>query len=205
MTLRADARFTLNEIFIDRVYDAYGIDYSSLQNILDIGANMGIYALYAASKAPQATIHCFEPCAENFEILSSNISTNAIHAKPYKLAVSNMCGVGHLEKDTSSVEYSLGEAKPTSEEVECIDLSKVFELSKVDTFDFMKMDIEGAEREVFNSSADHLLTRIKALAIEWHHSWEELESLAERFRRLGFTANPMILQGHIRYLVAKQP
>lgn len=204
VVLRSDARFILNEIFLDRVYDLPGVKFSSCLSILDIGANMGIYALYAASKAPQATIHCFEPNSQNFAILERNINQNRIRAKAHKMAVSKSCGVGHLQVDTTSVEYALGDASDTTELVDCVDLEKVFEMCGVDTFDFVKMDIEGAEREIFNNSSDDLILRFKALAIEWHHSQEELESLAERFRKLGFNAQPLLLQGHISYLMAQQ-
>ncbi len=204
VTLRADARFILNEIFLDSAYDIPGVNFSACKSILDIGANMGIYTLYAAAKAPQSSLYCFEPNTQNFAILEQNIRKNNISAKAYKLAVSDTCQMGHLQVDKSSVEYRLGASSATSELVECVDLEEVFKLTGVATFDFMKMDIEGAEREIFNNSSDALLLRFKALAIEWHHSWEELENLAERFRKLGFIAQPELVQGHIRYLMARQ-
>lgn len=204
VALRADARFILNEIFLDKVYDFPGLKLSTCLSILDIGANMGVYSLYAAAKAPQASLYCFEPNAENFAILEQNIQQNNIRAKAYKMAVSSRCEIGHLQINRTSVEYALGAASDTTESVECVDLEKVFELCGVESFDFLKMDIEGAEREIFNNSSDDLLRRFKALAIEWHHSWEELEILAKRFRQLGFIVQPELLHGHIRYLMAKQ-
>lgn len=204
VAIRADARFILNEIFLDRVYDIAGVDYSTCRSILDIGANMGVYTLYAASRAPQASIYCFEPSSENFSILERNCKTNGIRAKIFQAAVSGSSGVGHLVTDRSSVEYALGEASQMSEQVECFDLKKVFETTGEASFDFVKMDVEGAEREILNNCPDELLVKLKALAIEWHHGWNELELLADRFKSLGFKAQPIKLQGQISYLIANQ-
>ena len=50
-----EVRFTLNEIYLDRVYDVPGIRLADCRTILDLGANMGVFASYAAAEAPDAT------------------------------------------------------------------------------------------------------------------------------------------------------
>jgi FkbM family methyltransferase len=177
VTTRADARFILNEIFLDRVYDVL-------------------------SRAPEAIVYCFEPSAQNFALLQRNIHQNNAPAKAFKLAVGASNTMAFLSLAGASVEYSLSEAGPATEQVECVDLWRVFELTGVDTFDFVKIDIEGAERELLSASSDDLLKRMNALSLEWHHSWKELEALAERFRAVGFRAEPVRLHGHILYLRA---
>lgn len=52
ITVNRDGRFTLNEIYLDRVYDIPGLNLSDCRSILDIGANVGIFALYATSVSP---------------------------------------------------------------------------------------------------------------------------------------------------------
>lgn len=42
--------------------------------IFDIGANIGITAIWLADKFPGAKIFCFEPMPENFELLKANTS-----------------------------------------------------------------------------------------------------------------------------------
>src|SRR5690242_4980783 len=71
--LNWDARFTLNEIYLDHVYDVPGVDLGRCRTILDIGANVGLFALYAASVAPEAVIHSFEPEPATFERLTGNL------------------------------------------------------------------------------------------------------------------------------------
>jgi FkbM family methyltransferase len=196
-----DARFTLNEIYLDRIYDVPGADISSCRSVLDVGANVGIFALYVASKAPQATIHCFEPQSSNFEILRRNLAAVGIRATAHKLALSPSSGTGYLSLQGSSVEYSLGAEGARSEKVECVDWDGVFRLTGVECFDFVKMDIEGAERDILDACTDSQLQRMRVLALEWHHQREELEALADRFRRLGFDAHAHF-SGRQRYLRA---
>jgi FkbM family methyltransferase len=201
ITLRDDGRFTLNEIYLDRLYDVPDTDISSCRSVLDIGANVGAFALYMASRAPEATIHCFEPESSNFEILQKNLIRAGIRATAHKLAVSASSGVGYLGLQGTSVEYSLAVAGDHSQKVECIDWDGVFHLAGVKCFDFVKMDIEGTEREILTTCTDAQLRQMRILSLEWHHSREELASLADRFRRLGFDAKAEIFGDH-RYLKA---
>jgi FkbM family methyltransferase len=203
VTLKAEARFILNEIYLDRVYDVPGADLGRCHSILDVGANTGIFALYVASVAPKASVYCFEPEPKNFEMLEHNLKRNRVRAKAYRLAVSNSSGVGYLQRKGSSAEYSLGDADATSAAVECIDWDQVFRLTGVDRFDFVKMDIEGHERQILASCTDDQLRRIGALSLEWHHGMEELEALAGRLRGIGFDARLQVLHGHDRYLKAR--
>ena len=41
--------------------------------ILDIGANIGVAALYFKRRYPEAKIYCFEPFTENIELLKENL------------------------------------------------------------------------------------------------------------------------------------
>lgn len=204
VTLKAEVRFVLNEIYLDRVYDVPGVDLPACRSILDLGANLGIFALYAASRAPRATVYCLEPASQSFALLERNIRQNNVQAKLFQLAVAPACATGYLSVTGISAGYALGPPGPGMEQVECVDLEKVFELTGLETIDFVKMDVEGAEREILTRCSDELLSRINALVIEWHHSWEELEALAERLRNIGFLAEPRLLD-QIQYLWARQP
>lgn len=56
----------------------------------DIGANIGIFSLYAAHKHPDATVLGFEPVSDNFTSLVRNVSVNpGIRVFPFHLALSD--------------------------------------------------------------------------------------------------------------------
>ena len=196
----ADGRFVLNEIFLGSVYDVDGLDFSKIRNVLDLGANVGTFAIYVCSRAPQATLHCFEPSKVNFDRLHANLTTNSAPAKAHRYAISTEPGTATLDTGGASVEYALasgndGAPSVNSESVECIHLAGIFALTKVDHFDFVKSDIEGIEREIINACPDELLLRMGAITIEWHHGLPELETIAGRLRDLGFEAKPVSIDG----------
>jgi len=200
--VRADARFVLNEIFLDRVYDVDGLDWGSMRNILDLGGNMGLFALYAWSRARDATIHSFEPEPGNAALFRRNIDQNNAPVKLHQVAVSDKTGVVRFSIGGNSAEYKLArEDDEDTIEVEAITPTQMFDLIDADEIDFAKIDIEGGERGLFAACTDDQLRRFKAIAIEWHYQVPELEELAMRFRDAGFDAQPVLID-HIRYLKA---
>ena len=58
---------TIAVVFVRREYGRL----RNLRTIVDIGANMGSFSVYAANSCPEADIYCYEPVPGNFEVLSS--------------------------------------------------------------------------------------------------------------------------------------
>jgi hypothetical protein len=61
-----ETKFLYDEIFVQQVYGSHGISVPPGGVILDIGANIGIFALYGMMKFPGAKIYCFEPAPHCF-------------------------------------------------------------------------------------------------------------------------------------------
>ena len=210
LALKSETRFLLNEIYLDRVYDLPGVDYSNCTKVLDLGGNVGLFALYVASRSARAQIFSFEPSSENLSLLRRNLEANPDHAQRIRVlpfAVGSSCGRVTLYLRGTPAEYSTaGDNKSSTrrEEVQCVDVASIFELCEVDEFDIAKIDIEGAERELLNAASDEQLRRFKAIVLEWHYSWEALEQVASRFSSIGFHAQPILLEGHMRFLHARR-
>src|ERR1700722_1321043 len=63
--------------------------------ILDIGANIGAFALRCHEQWPKAAIRCYEPVAENYRELVNNLKLKNRHSKDikaYRFAVRNFNG-----------------------------------------------------------------------------------------------------------------
>jgi FkbM family methyltransferase len=205
ISIGGDQAFVLNEIYRERVYDVPGVDLGSCRMIVDLGANVGVFALYAAANAPRATIHCFEPAATTFAVLQNNINANHLNVVAHQLAISTFCGTARLFRAGSAAEWSLKDAADAaSEDVQCIDLNRLFELINDDKIDFLKMDVEGAELEVLGNAGDEQLRLIGAVSVEWHHPLEALVPFVDRLRRIGFVADIEVVDRNIRYLKARQ-
>ncbi|MFI6340820.1 FkbM family methyltransferase [Streptomyces sp. NPDC050535] len=73
---RREADYLYKEIFEDESYiRASGITLPSQPIIFDVGANIGIFSLFAAQSWPAAKIYAFEPVPEIFKILRENVRT----------------------------------------------------------------------------------------------------------------------------------
>jgi FkbM family methyltransferase len=210
LALKYETRFLLNEIYLDRVYDRAGIDYSECTTVLDLGGNVGVFAMYVAARNPQARIYSFEPASENLALLRQNLEANPTSARQittFPMAVGASNGRITLSLTGTPAEYSTtkGDAiEGRKETVRCVDLATVFELCDVDEFDLAKIDIEGAEASLLEAATDEQLRRFKAIVLEWHYSWESLQELAARLRVIDFDANPMLIEGHMRFLHARR-
>ena len=62
-------------------------------SFLDIGANIGVYTLLAASKIKSGFIYSFEALPKNYQRLEENLKLNKLtQVKPYSIAISNSTG-----------------------------------------------------------------------------------------------------------------
>jgi FkbM family methyltransferase len=67
-----DARFLYDEIFREGCYDNIGLPAHSL--VVDVGANIGMFALFVKLRCPGAEVLAFEPAPQSAAVLRQNIS-----------------------------------------------------------------------------------------------------------------------------------
>lgn len=73
---RAEARVLYHEIFTAGSYLKHGIQLEKNDCIFDVGANIGMFSLYAKSLCPELKLFAFEPIPKIFEALRINISNH---------------------------------------------------------------------------------------------------------------------------------
>ena len=71
------------------------------------------------------------------------------------------------------------------EKVECTTLKGIFEDNGLERCDFLKMDCEEAEREIFSPESRPYFKRVNSIALEWHNY--DGHKYAGYLRRLGFS------------------
>ncbi|MBX2800075.1 MAG: FkbM family methyltransferase, partial [Myxococcales bacterium] len=64
----------LQEIILDDVYGIRGLDHGRVQYVLDVGANIGFFAVMARMLYPRAKIIAVEPIPATLDILRQNIA-----------------------------------------------------------------------------------------------------------------------------------
>src|SRR6476620_11843470 len=67
------------EIFDREIYANARIHPGEVNNIIDLGANIGLASLYFLNKCPHARVVAVEPDPSNFELLSRNLQPFLLH------------------------------------------------------------------------------------------------------------------------------
>ncbi len=162
------------EIFSEDSYEFY--EPEEINTIIDLGANIGVSALYFGLRYPSAEIHCFEPDPNNFSQLRKNVQLwggTKIHdvaiwdkngemtfyPDPHRgsssLLVSTngrdkeeMTASGNGQETGNNGRHAADKERVT---VKTKTLDQILDELNIDTVDLLKFDIEGAEEKVFNN------------------------------------------------------
>jgi FkbM family methyltransferase len=116
-------------------------------SFLDIGANVGVYTLLAASKIQNGTIYSFEALPKNSKRLEDNLKLNQFQqVKSYALAVSNSTGSIALNlAEGDSMPFITTDATDDTIIVPTDTLDNLLQDKCLDNLTLAKIDIEGAE------------------------------------------------------------
>jgi FkbM family methyltransferase len=69
---RTETDFLFREIFLDNAYLRHGIQLTENACVLDVGANIGMFAIFVAKKSPRARIFSIEPVFELSQAVKAN-------------------------------------------------------------------------------------------------------------------------------------
>jgi FkbM family methyltransferase len=121
--------------------------------VLDVGANIGYYALLAASMVEgRGQVHAFEPAPEVFRSLRQNVDLNHFRSlKINEMAVSDLDGELRLfvpldlaaRTNASLVEGFVENVRPVN--VPSVRLDTYCEANQIERVDLLRVDVEGAE------------------------------------------------------------
>lgn len=127
-------------------------------NVIDLGANIGYITLLLSDLVGKTgRVLAIEPEPENYEILKYNLEINKIkNVKSLNFAISENDGPGcfHIGK-SSNLSGLIKSKNSTSQQiyVPCFTLSTV--LKNENYPNFIKMDVEGSEVEIFKGMFDY--------------------------------------------------
>lgn len=171
--LTAD-EFFVREVVADRQYNPAGFEINPTDQVVDVGGNVGAFAIWAGTCASRGRVITLEPVAENFSLLVRNIRLNGLpQVLPVRAAVTSQHGAAtvYLSPEGTGSHSLLAEfAGPyrNSQHVEGVTLPDVFERHQLDQCDFLKLDCEGAEYEILYNLPLECFRRIDKLVLEYH-------------------------------------
>lgn len=165
-----------NQIFVHREYDFPVAAQPAV--IVDAGTNIGLSAIYFARRFPHATIFALEPERSNFDLLVENTArynnvvaiNKALWKEPTTLDLFDPGpGRAGLQKDGFQT-FTHDERAPNgvpAGKVAAIDIEQLMREHGLVHIDILKIDVEGAEREIFQHSQDWI-DRVGIIAVELH-------------------------------------
>ena len=171
-------------IYTDTLYKT---KHGSQPTVIDCGANKGEFSYYA-NKEFNAICYGFEPDPRLF---SSLIERDDISY--YELAVGSREGTARLNlgnQHCSSIKYN---ESPSQDfvDVKIISLENFCIEKKIRAIDLLKVDIEGAELDLFENFSDEFLEKISQVTIEFHDFLNKgdiprIKSILKKMKKKGF-------------------
>lgn len=154
-------RFERNELqFILEVFQP-GMTF------MDIGSNVGLFAIAAAKKLVNSRVYAFEPCSWTFQMLQQNIRLNNLsNVIPIRTALGDYKGEALLQINAPNKDGLNTIGSPSHSDCQVV-ASEMVPITTLDAFvaangiaqvDVMKVDVEGAELLVFQGG-QYLLQR----------------------------------------------
>lgn len=181
-----------SEIFIQNVYTPSNFQIGPNDIGIDIGANIGIFSLFAA-KATHNLVYAFEPFTENIKYLSKNMHANGIkNVLVNKLAVSDKIGINKLYLNYNPagniLSYHSIEGEREYIEVQTTTLQSILDNNNLEQVDFLKMDCEGSEGIILMSTPKEYLRKIRKITMEFHDNVSLLKhnEIQELLEEAGF-------------------
>ncbi len=176
-----NTRRHVERIFKGVDYRVLPIDGYKVESIVDVGANIGAFAVYMAIQFPDARIFCFEPSSEAFEYLEENTKTfSNIETQSYGL-FSEDCEKTLYDGAAQGLQNSLYksvESSDTGKPVQLKNAKDTFSKLRFERISILKIDTEGAEVPILESLSD-FFDRIDQIYVEYHSEEDrrEIETL----------------------------
>jgi FkbM family methyltransferase len=185
---------TVGEIFLD---NCYGRDLRLPPNpvVVDVGGFIGDFSLYAVKRLNARRVIVCEPSPRNWTLLLKNIANNRYEDRiePVNKAVTDggkaiMMNIDAPDEHQCMVSAYYPSEQPSSI-VPGISLEQLFRDHSVENVDLLKIDCEGGEYAILESTPSEVLSRIQNIVFEYHgigEAWSKLENVKQRLRREGY-------------------
>lgn len=190
----------LKQINEDRMYDPIFAGRTDM-TVLDLGANCGLFSLYAADSCKK--LIAVEPTPKTFDVLQEIVRDHA-NITPLQLAVGPHNEMISFFINENSTTNSMLNRNGTETQVQCMTLETLFHMQGLDHVDFIKCDIEGSEMQALtDATLGPVADKVKFWFVEVHqtdvkeNAWPgnlgaNRQQLAELFQRHGYQTDMVI-------------
>lgn len=194
-------------VWLIKEYSGPGFDLHESDTVMDIGAHIGLFTLFASQFCKNGKIYCFEPVKENYDILVSNINLNHLsNVSAFNIAVTDKTSPVRIFLNQDESGHSMFEQNSTPIETQSTTLKNIFDENNIHSCDFIKMDCEGAEYEIIRTLPQDYFGRIQKMIIEYHmadNKPELLRELISKLKSFSFVIGKKTLFADIGFLYVK--
>jgi FkbM family methyltransferase len=176
--------------FMEGPYELEEVKLNEGDVVFDCGANMGLFSVMAVGQG--CVSHAFEPMPSSVRLLSKVVSVNPA-IKLVQCAVGDTDGTARFEslqgvsgEGTLVAEQGKKLQNATIIDVDITTIDSYVEQNKIERVDFIKADIEGAERLMLKGAQKTLAEHAPKLSICTYHLPDDPQVL----RELIMEANP---------------
>jgi FkbM family methyltransferase len=202
MILRApdnvDLGFLFHEIWIRHVYSPVGYGIRDGDVVIDIGANIGVFAAFVLSCGSRVQLVAYEPNQQCLPWLLGNAGGPdhagiTVHGK----AVGGSRGTRRLTARDNWLLPALAAAEcGEGDPVECVTLEDVLAENHLAGCDLLKLDCEGSEYEILLSCSEETLAGVRRVVAEYHaFATGNGASLGRHLERHGFRIDRFVATG----------
>lgn len=194
-----DNKEKMEEIYIEGPYELN--EHVCLEKedvVIDCGANLGLFSAIASMKG--CHVYSFEP---DPDIISKYLNKTAQLNKNITIvqaALGKETGKIHFSQDNSNL--GGGHVSETGIECDIFSLDDWAEKNNIEKIDFIKADIEGAEREMLKGCSNVLKHYAPKLSICTYHLSDDKEVLENLIRQAN---ENYIIEHHYQKLYAYVP
>lgn len=159
--------------------------------ILDLGGNMGLASLQFASEFPNAKCIIVEPDPENAKRAREHLG-NCDNVELIEAGIWSKTGVLYTSREYAdgldwAITVSDIKSESSVDEIRAIGIGDLIQTKEIEVIDLLKIDIEGAEGELFREEvAATFLPLTRVIALEIHDALVSRRQIEKMLNTHGF-------------------
>ena len=179
---------SVREVWLEETYRV-PMPLDRVAVVVDLGANIGLTSVYLATRHRPEWVLAVEPVAANARLARRNLAANGVRGEVLEAAVAAEDGfVDFQEAADSNVGRSV--SGDGSRRVPAVTMATLLQRLGDDArIDLVKVDVEGAEAELFSGDLDWL-RRVRCLMVEFHPDRVDYPGLVQTLESAGFDYIP---------------
>lgn len=189
---------TVDEVYMYSYYKRRAFELKPDDVVIDIGAYIGDYTVFAAKRACRGKVFAFEPMTKLYRLAKKNLKLNTCHnATLFPFGLAETTDVTEFSAntlrplaDSSMYAQSVSPSMTSLQKALVVNINGWWSVYGKYKPSYLKIDCEGAEFELLYSLDKRFFSTVRVMIIEYHNIFSEKRnnsrSLTDYLQTLGF-------------------